>query len=59
MRGRRRRGGGGGGEGRDRVKRGFVPWDGYGRLDREGGRGAVNRRKQASFLIETDHSQQP
>ena len=39
------------------MKRGFVPWDGYGRLDREGGRGAVNRRKQASFLIETDHSQ--
>ena len=46
-----RRGGGGGGGG------GFVPWGGWRRQGR--GEGVNRRRRQASFLIKTDHSHQP
>ena len=59
MRGVRRRRGGGG---RQRVKGGggggrFVPWGGWRRQSR--GEGINRRRRQASFLIKTDHSHQP
>ena len=55
--------------GRGRIKKGgggeteseggggvFVPWGGWRRQSRGEG---VNRRRQASFLIKTDHSHQP
>ena len=47
MRGGKRRGGGGG----------FVPWGGWRGQSR--GEGVNRRRRQASFLIKTDHSHQP
>ena len=50
------------GGGRDRELRGgggwgFVPWGGWRRQSR--GEGVNWRRRQASFLIKTDHSHQP
>ena len=58
--GKRRRGGTGGGGGGTESEGGgggFVPWGGWRRQSR--GEGVNRRRRQANFLIKTDHSYQP
>ena len=55
--GRRRRGVGGGGKTESEGGGGLIPWGGWRRQSR--GEGVNRRRRQASFLIKTDHSHQP